>query len=52
MLPRKPIVNTYAYEASTNLNVKLATPITVEAPVTFTVYFGTFAENSQLRRAF
>jgi hypothetical protein len=52
MLPRKPIVNTYAYEARTNLNVKLATPISVEAPVTFIVYFGTFTENSQLRRNF
>ena len=52
MLPRKPIVNTYAYEARTNLNVDLKTPISIEAPVKFTIYIGTFGETSQLRRSF
>ncbi|MGD8171095.1 enterotoxin [Vibrio sp. TRT 21S02] len=52
ILPRKPIVNTYAYETKTNLNVDLVTPITQEAPLTFTTYIGTFNEVSQLRREF
>ncbi|ENM5855845.1 enterotoxin [Vibrio mimicus] len=52
MLPRKPIINTYAYEASTNFNVDLATPLTVEAPLEFTIYIGTFTEIDQLRRDF
>jgi hypothetical protein len=30
ILPDKPIVNTYAYEATTNLNVELKTPIQPE----------------------
>lgn len=52
ILPEKPIVNTYAYETTTNLNVELKTPIETDAPVTFTTYFGTFEENNQLRRSF
>ena len=36
ILPDKPIVNTYAYEATTNLNVELKTPIQPESPVSFT----------------
>ncbi|WP_145576692.1 enterotoxin YacT [Yersinia alsatica] len=52
ILPEKPIVNTYAYETTTNLNVELKTPIETDAPVTFTAYFGTFEENNQLRRSF
>ena len=52
ILPEKPIVNTYAYETTTNLNVALKTPIKVETPVSFTLYFGTFEENNQLRRSF
>ncbi|AVX36769.1 MULTISPECIES: enterotoxin [Yersinia] len=52
ILPEKPIVNTYAYETTTNLNVPLKTPITTDAPVTFTTYFGTFEESNQLRRSF
>ncbi|WP_127959350.1 enterotoxin [Serratia microhaemolytica] len=51
MLPRKPIVNTYAYETSTNLNVDLKTPLTPTAANNYTVYFGTFSEPSQLRRS-
>ncbi len=51
ILPDKPIVNTYAYEATTNLNVELKTPIQPEAPVSFTTWFGTFPETSQLRRS-
>ena len=41
ILPDKPIVNTYAYEATTNLNVELKTPIQPETPVSYTTYFGT-----------
>ncbi|SQA97816.1 Uncharacterised protein [Cedecea neteri] len=52
MLPQKPIVNTYAYETTTNLNVELKTPIKTDAPVTYTVYFGTFEATDQLRRSF
>lgn len=51
ILPNKPIVNTYAYEATTNLNVELKTPIQPETPVSFTTWFGTFPETSQLRRS-
>lgn len=51
ILPDKPIVNTYAYEATTHLNVELKTPIQPEAPVSYTVYFGTFPDVSQLRRS-
>jgi hypothetical protein len=51
ILPDKPIVNTYAYEATTNLNVELKTPIQPESPVSFTTWFGTFPETSQLRRS-
>lgn len=51
MLPNKPIVNTYAYETTTNLNVELKTPIKTDAPVSYTLYFGTFDELSQLRRS-
>ncbi|PVZ87392.1 enterotoxin [Serratia sp. S1B] len=51
MMPSKPIVNTYAYEATTNLNVELKTPIKSDAPVSYTLYFGTFDELSQLRRS-
>jgi hypothetical protein len=51
-LPEKPIVNTYAYETTTNLNVELKTPIGTDTPVTFTTYFGTFEESNQLRRSF
>ncbi|MBS0868793.1 enterotoxin [Enterobacter ludwigii] len=51
ILPDKPIVNTYAYEATTNLNVELKTPVQPDAPVSFTTYFGTFPETSQLRRS-
>ena len=52
ILPEKPIVNTYAYETTTNLNVGLKTPIKTDAPVTFTTYFGTFEATNQLRRSF
>ncbi|QIX95404.1 enterotoxin [Cedecea sp. FDAARGOS_727] len=52
MLPQKPIVNTYAYETTTNLNVELKTPIKTDAPVTYTTYFGTFEATDQLRRSF
>ncbi|MRT06281.1 alpha-amylase family protein [Ewingella americana] len=52
ILPEKPIVNTYAYETTTNLNVEMKTPIGTETPVTFTTYFGTFEESNQLRRSF
>ncbi|TXZ75239.1 hypothetical protein FXE51_09965 [Vibrio mimicus] len=34
MLSRKPIVNTYAYKGSTDFNVDLATPLTVEGDQT------------------
>lgn len=51
ILPDKPIVNTYAYEATTNLNVELKTPIQPATPVSYTTYFGTFPETSQLRRS-
>lgn len=51
ILPNKPIINTYAYEATTNLNVLLKTPIQPEAPVSYTVMFGTFPETNQLRRS-
>ncbi|VFS09053.1 enterotoxin [Enterobacter cancerogenus] len=51
ILPDKPIVNTYAYEATTNLNVELKTPIQPETPVSYTTYFGTFPETNQLRRS-
>ncbi|MFK3707672.1 enterotoxin [Klebsiella sp. NPDC088457] len=51
MLPDKPIVNTYAYEGTTNLNVELKTPIQPETPVSYTTWFGTVAETSQLRRS-
>lgn len=51
MLPDKPIVNTYAYEGTTNLNVELKTPILPETPVSYTTWFGTVAETSQLRRS-
>lgn len=51
MLPDKPIVNTYAYEATTNLNVELKTPIQPETPVSYTTWFGTFPETNQLRRS-
>lgn len=50
-MPDKPIVNTYAYEATTNLNVELKTPVQPGSPVSYTVYFGTFPEVSQLRRS-
>ena len=52
ILPEKPIVNTYAYETTTNLNVGLKTPIKTDTPVTFTTYFGTFEATNQLRRSF
>lgn len=52
ILPEKPIVNTYAYETTTNLNVELKTPIKPESPVTYTTYFGTFEATNQLRRSF
>lgn len=52
ILPEKPIVNTYAYETTTNLNVGLKTPIKTDAPVTYTTYFGTFEATNQLRRSF
>ncbi|HIC1790450.1 TPA: enterotoxin [Escherichia coli] len=51
ILPNKPIINTYAYETTTNLNVLLKTPIQPEAPVSYTVMFGTFPETNQLRRS-
>ncbi|HGM6860580.1 TPA: enterotoxin [Serratia rubidaea] len=51
IIPEKPIVNTYAYEATTNLNVELATPIEPEAPVSYRIYFGTFPQPDQLRRS-
>lgn len=51
MLPEKPIVNTWAYEGTTNLNVELKTPIQPQTPVSYTLYFGTFPETSQLRRS-
>lgn len=52
ILPEKPIVNTYAYETTTNLNVELKTPVKPDAPVTYTTYFGTFEASNQLRRSF
>ncbi|MCS2166046.1 enterotoxin [Scandinavium manionii] len=51
ILPSKPIVNTYAYEATTNLNVELKTPIQADTPVSYTTFFGTFPETNQLRRS-
>ena len=51
IMPEKPIVNTYAYEATTNLNVELATPIQPETPVSYRIYFGTFPQVGQLRRS-
>jgi hypothetical protein len=51
IIPGKPIINTYAYEATTNLNVELKTPIQPETPVSYTTYFGTFPETNQLRRS-
>jgi hypothetical protein len=51
ILPNKPIINTYAYEATTNLNVALKTPIQPESPVSYSVMFGTFPETNQLRRS-
>jgi hypothetical protein len=51
MLPNKPVVNTYAYEGTTNLNVELKTPVQPETPVSYTTWFGTVAETSQLRRS-
>lgn len=51
IMPDKPIVNTYAYEATTNLNVELKTPVQPGSPVSYRVYFGTFPEISQLRRS-
>lgn len=51
ILPNKPIINTYAYEATTNLNVELKTPVQPETPVSYTVFFGTFPETNQLRRS-
>ncbi|KEY60609.1 enterotoxin [Serratia sp. DD3] len=51
MMPSKPIVNTFAYEATTNFNVELKTPIKPDAPVSYTLYFGTFEEQNQLRRS-
>lgn len=50
ILPDKPIVNTYAYEATTNLNVELKTPILPETPVSFTTVRH-FPETNQLRRS-
>lgn len=38
MLPRKPIVNTYAYETKTNLNIDIVTPISTNAPLKYTTY--------------
>ncbi len=37
IMPDKPIVNTYAYEATTNLNVELKTPVQPGSPVSYTV---------------
>ena len=51
MLPNKPVVNTKAYEGTTNLNVELKTPVQPETPVSYTTWFGTVAETSQLRRS-
>ncbi|WP_075182705.1 enterotoxin [Pantoea sp. 1.19] len=51
ILPDKPIVNTYAYEGTTNLNVELKTPVQPATPIGYTLYFGTFPEASQLRRS-
>ena len=51
VLPNKPVVNTYAHEGTTNLNVELKTPVQPETPVSYTTWFGTVAETSQLRRS-
>ena len=51
ILPDKPIINTYAYEATTNLNVEQKTPVQPETPLSYTVFFGTFPETNQLRRS-
>ncbi|MGM3176089.1 enterotoxin [Dickeya lacustris] len=51
MIPDKPIINTYAYEGTTQFNVELKTPIQPGTPVRYTAYFGTFAEKNQLRRS-
>lgn len=51
MLPDKPIVNTYAYETTTNLNIALKTPVKPEAPLAYTTWFGTFTSPDQLRRS-
>lgn len=51
ILPDKPIMNTYAYEATTNLNVEQKTPVQPETPLSYTVFFGTFPETNQLRRS-
>lgn len=51
IIPNKPIMNTYAYEATTNIHVELKTPIQVETPVNYTLYVGTFPEITQLRRS-
>ncbi|MGR6926926.1 enterotoxin [Klebsiella aerogenes] len=51
ILPDKPIVNTWAYEATTNLNVELKTAIDPATPLSYTAYFGTFPETNQLRRS-
>ena len=51
ILPDKPIINTYAYEATTNLNVEQKTPVQPETPLSYSVFFGTFPETNQLRRS-
>ena len=51
ILPNKPVVNTWAYEATTNLNVELKTPLQPGTPVSYTTWFGTFPETNQLRRS-
>ncbi len=51
ILPDKPIVNTRAYEATTNLNVELKTAIDPATPLSYTTYFGTFPATNQLRRS-
>jgi len=51
ILPDKPVINTYAYEATTNLNVEQKTPVQPETPLSYTLFFGTFPETNQLRRS-
>ena len=51
ILPNKPVVNTWAYEATTNLNVELKTPLQPGTAVSYTTWFGTFPEINQLRRS-